>query len=254
MLIKDYTKKITPKFLHKSLTKIYFYYIFLKDFSAFKKASQRSSRFNLLWRDRFPRAFDKTPTTNFDTHYIYHPAWAVRIVKKINPEVHVDISSTLSFSGMLSAFIPVKFYDYRPANLRLPNLTMEKADLQNLPFKDSSIKSLSCMHAVEHIGLGRYGDQINPDGDLKAISELKRVLAHGGNLLFVVPIGKPKIMFNAHKIYSYEQIISYFSDLNLKEFSLILDGAQNAGIIYNATKELSDNQKYGCGCFWFVKK
>ena len=106
------------------------------------------------------------------------------------------------------------------------------------------------MHTVEHVGLGRYGDPINPDGDLKAISELKRTLANGGSLLFVVPVGKPKIEFNAHRIYSFEQIINYFKDLKLKEFSIITD---NGDFIENAKPELVKQQKYGCGCFWFIK-
>jgi hypothetical protein len=109
------------------------------------------------------------------------------------------------------------------------------------------------MHVVEHIGLGRYGDPLDPDGDLKAISELKRVMAVGGSLLFVAPIGKSRIMFNAHRIYSYDQIMSYFSDLEAKEFTLIPDDPQDGGLINNATKEMADAQRYGCGCFWFRK-
>ena len=107
------------------------------------------------------------------------------------------------------------------------------------------------MHTVEHIGLGRYGDKLDPNGDLKAIKELKRVLSVNGNLLFVVPIGKPKIMFNAHRIYSYNQIINYFNELKLKEFSLVTDSGK---FIQNSNKQVADNQKYGCGCFWFKKK
>ena len=84
-----------------------------------------------------------------------------------------------------------------------------------------------------------------------AIKELKRVLAKNGSLLFVVPVGQPKIEFNAHRIYSYEQIFEYFKDLTLKEFSLITD---NGDFIENAKKELVKQQKYGCGCFWFIKK
>jgi hypothetical protein len=59
------------------------------------------------------------------------------------------------------------------------------------------------MHVIEHIGLGRYGEALDPDGDLKAIRELVRVLAAGGNLLVVVPVGRPRIQFNAHRIYDY---------------------------------------------------
>jgi SAM-dependent methyltransferase len=252
MISKDVIKKTIPRFLKKPIAWVYYYSLFLKDYFTFKKLFD--GRFPLTWKNRYPQIFDKTSTTNFDAHYIYHPAWAARIVKKINPEFHTDISSTLTFSSMLSAFIPIKFYDYRPANLTLDNLESKHADLQNLPFKDGELASLSCMHTVEHIGLGRYGDPIDPRGDLKAIGELKRVLAPGGDLLFVVPIGKPRIMFNAHRIYSYEQIMSYFSDLHLEEFSLIPDNAQKIGMVFNTTKELTDHQKYGCGCFWFKKK
>lgn len=197
---------------------------------------------------------ENTATTHFDTHYIYHPAWAARILQKTRPKSHTDISSTLTFSSIVSAFIPVEFYDYRPANIFLSDLSSKKADLQKLPFADGSISSLSCLHTVEHIGLGRYGDPIDPDGDLQAISELKRVLARDGNFLFAVPIGKPKISFNAHRIYSYDQIMSYFSDLTLQEFSLIPDNAIETGILINSTREASNNQNYGCGLFWFTKK
>ncbi|MGB9180439.1 MAG: DUF268 domain-containing protein, partial [Pyrinomonadaceae bacterium] len=193
------------------------------------------------------------PNTDFDRHYIYHPAWAARVLAQTRPDSHVDISSSLHFCTLVSAFIPVKFYDYRPAKLQLSNLTSEAADLHALPFEDGSIASLSCMHVVEHIGLGRYGDPLDPLGDLKAIKELTRVLARGGSLLFVVPIGKPKVMFNAHRIYSYEMVLNAFAELALEEFALIPDSAQLGGLIYNATREMADAQTYGCGCFRFKK-
>jgi SAM-dependent methyltransferase len=196
---------------------------------------------------------EKTKTTSFDRHYIYHPAWAARVLSKTKPKFHVDISSSLSFCSIISAFMPVRFYDYRPANLKLSNLSTGSADLTVLKFKNNSVLSLSCMHTVEHIGLGRYGDQLDPDGDLKAIMELKRVLAAGGSLLFVVPIGKPRIVFNAHRIYSYTQILSYFQELTLKEFALLPDPQKGDELVYNPTKRFCDQQKYACGCFHFMK-
>lgn len=224
-------------------------------FDAFMRLSERhGGRGFALRREDVKIKNEASATTEFDAHYIYHTAWAARILAKTKPDVHVDISSSLYFCSIVSAFIPVKFYDYRPAKIHLSNLTSEKADLLSLLFENNSIKSLSCMHVVEHIGLGRYGDRIDPNGDLKAIGELKRVLAPGGNLLFVVPVGKPKIVFNAHRIYSYGQIIDYFNDLKLKEFTLIPDEAENSGLIYNAAKELADAQEYACGCFWFIKQ
>lgn len=227
---------------------------FRRQFRQFSLLSQQNeARFRLCWEDRLPCLFEQTAVTAFDRHYIYHPAWAARIVNRLQPTEHTDISSTLHFCTILSAFVPVRFYDYRPAELNLPNLSSEHADLIALPFEDNSILSLSCMHTVEHIGLGRYGDQIDPLGDLKAMHELRRVLAPGGSLLFVVPIGKPKLMFNAHRIYSYAQITEYFAGLELKQFSLILDDMAAGGIVTDASRELADAQSYGCGCFWFRK-
>jgi len=205
------------------------------------------------WRDIHPCLDDRTTGTAFDRHYIYHPAWAARVLEETRPSEHVDISSTLTFCSTVSAFLPVRFYDYRPANLQLSSLESGHADILALPFEDNSISSLSCLHVVEHVGLGRYGDPLDPDGDLKAISELKRVLAVDGDLLFVVPIGKPKIMFNAHRIYAFRQVLDYFEGLTLKEFALIPDDANMGGLIRNATEELADMQRYGCGCFWFKR-
>jgi SAM-dependent methyltransferase len=227
---------------------------YLKDYVAFKKLSARTAlRFPLFWKDRYPCLLDRTAKTEFDRHYTYHPAWAARILAETKPAEHVDISSLLQFSTLISAFIPVRFFDYRPAALHLSNLTSESADLLALPFADGYLLSVSCMHVVEHVGLGRYGDTLDPDGDMKAIAELKRVLAPGGTLLFVVPIGQSKIMFNAHRIYSYQQITALFANYELKEFALVPDNPEEGGLIRDATQEMADKQKYGCGCFWFQK-
>ena len=147
---------------------------FKKQFREFN-ALNTAKRFENLWENTLPCLHDNTSLTGFDAHYIYHPAWATRVLKSTKPEKHIDISSTLHFCTTLSAFIETEFYDYRPANITLDGLTMGKADLTNLHFEDGSLKSVSCMHTIEHIGLGRYGDPIEPDGDLRAITELKRV-------------------------------------------------------------------------------
>ena len=226
-----------------------------KQFAEFGAMNEISGRdFKLDWRDRWLITGENTNVTRFSAHYIYHPAWAARVLAKIRPTFHIDISSTLHFSSIVSAFIPVKFYDYRPANIHLSNLYSGKMDLTFLNFETESVESISCMHTIEHIGLGRYGDPIDPDGDLKAIKELKRVVKPRGSLLFVVPIGKPKIVWNAHRIYSYSQIILYFKGFDLRDFFLIPDNAAETKPIENATEKDAGIQKYGCGCFWFMKK
>jgi SAM-dependent methyltransferase len=149
----------------------------------------------------------------------------------------------------------VDYYDYRPASLNLSNLTSRHADLTALPFAEKSIQSLSCMHVVEHIGLGRYGDPLDYDGDLKAIAELKRVVAPGGTLLFVVPTaGQPRIAFNSHRVYSYRQIRDLFADFELKQFALIPDSAQDGDLVLDADEAMANRQWYGCGCYWFQKQ
>ena len=249
MYLTNYFIQVGKDIFIRFPKKVVRFFGYLGEWDRFK--SKNDKRFSLKAKDAYPCLKDKTLSTPFDHHYTYHPAWAARILAQTKPAYHVDISSILSFSTIVSAFVPVRVYDYRPADLNLTNLESGFADLKQLIFQDNSIPSLSCLHTIEHIGLGRYGDEIDPQGDLKSITELKRVLMPGGDLLFVTPVGKPKIEFNAHRIYSYEQIIEYFSPFSLKEFSLIPDAG---GIIINADPVLVKEQEYGCGCFWFKKQ
>lgn len=237
----------------KKLIRILLSPFVLLDYFRFIK-NIKNKRFSLSIFDFNPQIKDKTIKTGFDRHYVYHISWAMRVLAEIKPEKHIDISSSLFFCGSLSAFVPTEFYDFRPAELGLSNLVTGKADLTNLHFKDNSIKSLSCMHTVEHIGLGRYGDPIDPNGDIKAAKELSRVLAKDGSLLFVVPIGnKSKMEWNAHRIYTYNAVINLFPELRLKEFALIPELEQNGGLIRNADESLIDKESYACGCFHFTK-
>ena len=246
MYLKSYAIKTGKDVLIRFPKKVVRFFEFFGEFLRYRRAND--GRFTVNFKDAYPCLKDKIQTTPFDHHYTYHPAWAARILSKTKPVEHVDISSILSFGTMVSAFIPVRFYDYRPAQLNLSGLQSGFADLKALPFQSGSIESLSCMHTVEHIGLGRYGDELDVTGDLKAIAELKRVLSPTGDLLFVTPVGQPQIQFNGQRIYSFEQITSYFAPLQLMNFSMIPDAG---GFIENADPASVQLQQYGCGCFWF---
>jgi SAM-dependent methyltransferase len=209
------------------------------------------TRFEMRWEDRWPCLDDRTGETHFDRHYVFHTAWAARVLARTRPKRHVDVGGLLHFATIVSAFVPVDYYDVRPARLPLSGLTSGRADLLALPFPDASVPSLSCMHVVEHVGLGRYGDTLDPEGDRKAVAELARVVAPGGDLLFVVPIGRPRVQFNAHRIFSYRQVVEAFPGFSLVEFALIPERARDGDLLVGATEAHADAERYGCGCFHF---
>jgi hypothetical protein len=227
---------------------------FRAEFDDFARRCGSAGRpLTVSWDDVHPCLDDRTADTPFDRHYLYHPAWAARVLSRTRPRRHVDISSIVSFSAIISAFIPVDFFDFRPADIRLSDFKADAVDLLRLPFADNSIESLSCMHVLEHVGLGRYGDPMDPDGDLKAIRELTRVLARGGTLLVAVPVGKPCIAFNAHRIYDHAAFRDHFAGMELVEFALIRQHASAEGLILDPPDELVRAESYGCGCYWFRK-
>lgn len=227
---------------------------FAAEFQKFRTLLERSGRsLPMRWEEILPCLNDRSFETPFDPHYTYHPAWAARVLARTRPAKHVDISSILCFGAIVSAFIPVDFYDFRPAPLRLNNFNSASADLTRLGFPDNSVASLSSMHVIEHVGLGRYGEPLDPDGDLKAIRELCRVLAPGGNLIVAVPVGRARIQYNAHRIYDDAEFRGYFAGLELMGFALIPDGDVPVGLIDDAPRALVDAQEYGCGCYWFRK-
>ncbi len=246
------------------------------------KKKTGDNRFSTYIKDIFPITGENTPYTSFDRHYIYHTSWAARVVQEIREQVssstskqefkHIDISSSLYFCGIVSSFIPVDFYDYRPADLRLEGLKTASADLMKLPFADQSVESISCMHTIEHVGLGRYGDPLDPRGDIKAIKELKRVVKVGGSLILVMPVGRQKIEFNAHRIYNPQYINDLVcgkedkdsgsegdrgegrDEFELKEYAFIPETDKEGGIIRNADLKQGKKDNYACGCFWFMRK
>lgn len=216
-------------------------------------ASGKDERFALEWDERWVCLGDDVPRNGFDRHYLYHMAWAARKVADRMPTRHHDFSSHLHFASLVSAFVPTTLYEFRPPALELDRLTTDTADLTDLPMPDGSLDSVSTMHVVEHLGLGRYGDPLRPDADLAAMRELTRVLAPGGDLYFVVPVGKPRLAFNGCRVYSYQQITDYFSALDLAGFALIEDDEIGGALIPDADPGLVAKQTYACGCFHFRK-
>ena len=204
----------------------------------------------LMFRDAFPCLHDRTSVTQIDPHYFYQNIWAMKRIKFSGVEEHIDVGSLASFVGLLSTIVKVTFIDIRPLKVDLDNFDSRAGTILDLPLDNDSVSSISCLHVAEHIGLGRYGDPLDPLGTQKACQELVRVLSRGGHLYFSLPVGKPRVCFNAHRIHSPRQILDYFSSLNLLEFSAVTDRGRFIENVDPADLETAD---YACGMFCFTK-
>lgn len=220
---------------------------FLRDLARYKNLPGAEK---IKLTNTFPCILDKTEKQPFDSHYFYQDIWAFDKILKSSAREHIDIGSRIDFVGFLSTVVPVEYVDIRSLETDLKNLKFIKGDILRLPFETDSVESLSCLHVAEHIGLGRYGDKLNPKGTIEASKELSRILAPGGNLYFSLPVGKPRLCFNGHRIHSPRQILEYFSNLKLVGFSGIDDVGK---FIENADIKNFETNDYSCGLFHFVK-
>lgn len=201
-------------------------------------------------KDSYPCLSDQQTTTPFDAHYFYQAAWLSRRLAATNPESHVDIGSSIGMISTISAFVPTYFLDFRPLNARMENLTCIAGDGLFLPFADNKLKSISSLHVIEHIGLGRYGDPLNIHGSEMSAKELIRVLSPGGRLYVSVPVGRKRTQFNAHRIFNPYTVNEMFSDLKIVNFGLIDDNGQYNPSADPLTGTACD---YGCGLFEMTK-
>jgi SAM-dependent methyltransferase len=215
---------------------------FANDFCNFQK-NKTSNNFSL--KQFYPCLDDKTKQTPLSPIYFLQNTWAAEKIFKIKPEKHYDIGSQAMFVGIISQFVPTTMVDIRPLPVKLSNLHFIKGDIKKLPFKNNSLKSVSCLCVIEHIGLGRYGDEIDVKGSEKAISELIRVLQTNGSLLVSVPVYKSNVTyFNAHRAFTRDYILEVFSELSLVGEKYIYDGR----IKNNFSKN------FGTGLYHFNKK
>jgi SAM-dependent methyltransferase len=218
---------------------------FVRDLLAYRRLpGAEPVRLRELW----PMLADRVETSPFDRHYFHQDAWAARRIAEHGPVKHVDVASRVDLAGFLTAITDVTYVDIRPLTAQMPRLTSVAGSVLALPYGDRTLESVSCLHVAEHIGLGRYGDPLDPDGTRKAAKELQRVLAPGGELLFSLPVGRPQLVFNAHRVHDPATIIGYFDDLELAEFS----GVDDAGA-WGERRDPQDlaGSDYACGCFRF---
>jgi len=200
--------------------------------------------------DMYPCLLDWTISTPFDPHYFYQGAWLARKVKHNEPDLHVDVGSSVMMISVLSAMVKTVFVDYRPLIADLSGMNSVGANITQLPFQSDSLSSLSCQHVIEHIGLGRYGDPIDPDGSINAAKELERVLKPGGKLYLSLPVGRERICFNAHRVHAPNSVVEFFSHMKLIDFSYVDD---NGAFLEEQSLDAAQDNEYACGMYVFEK-
>lgn len=217
-----------------------------------REYKRKSLSERVRFRDLYPCLNEKgSDSQSGKGHYFYQDIWALQKIASSGVRKHIDVGSRIDgFAGQCSAICEIEFVDIRPVDLALDNFSMREGSVLSLPYDDGSIESLSCLHVLEHIGLGRYGDELDPDGSRKAALELRRVLAVGGNLYIGAPIGRERVCFNAHRVFSPSTFLGYFKDLKLISFSAVND----LGFFEkNAKPEEYVQAEYSCGLLHLQK-
>ena len=163
-------------------------------------------------RTLLPCLHENTGTTAIGPTYFYQDAWAFEKVVQAVPAQHVDVGSHHKFVALLSKVIPVTMVDIRPLSLPLASIHFQAGSILEMPYPEGSLESVSSMCVIEHIGLGRYGDPLDPHGTEKALAELKRITAPGGNLYLSVPLDDiNRTYFNAHRSFAEEYLLALFA-------------------------------------------
>lgn len=191
-------------------------------------------------------------------HYFFQDLLVARRIFERNPVRHVDVGSRIDgFVAHVATFREIEVFDIRPLPESIPSVIFRQNDLMN---PQENLKnycdSLSSLHAIEHFGLGRYGDPVDLFGHVKGFQSLVDILKPGGTLYLSVPIGPECVNFNACRVISIASILKLAENrLDLAEFSYIDDsGNLHAGV--NLSPDLVESNcdcLYGCGIFEFRK-
>ena len=229
-------------------------------FSDYKKLKkQLEHRSDFPFGKYFPILHEKYDTGGITGgHYFHQDLLVAQKIFENKPLKHVDVGSrTDGFVSHIAAFREIEVFDIRPLNVHIENIKFVQADFM---IPDSALAeytdSISCLHAIEHFGLGRYNDSIDADGHLKGLETIYHILKKGGKFYFSTPIGAQRIEFNAHRVFSIQYLLDIFKEkYKLESFSYIDDeGGLHKDIKLNESM-ISENCScsYGCGVFELTK-
>jgi len=226
-------------------------------FSCLKKLKKQANNNAAFPIGRFyPCLMDRFDSSGSASgHYFHQDLLVAGKIFMDNPQTHYDVGSRVDgFVAHIASFRKIYVLDIRPLQSKLRNIIFEQQDFM-ASLKDSlkeCTDSLSCLHAMEHFGLGRYGDTVDYDGYLKGLENLYGMLKPNGKLYFSVPIGKQRIEFNGHRIFSVKYLLELFNGKYLIEHFSYVDDIGNL----HENTELTEasiannfNCSYGCGIF-----
>jgi len=190
--------------------------------------------------------------------YFWQDLYVAQQIYSASPDRHVDIGSRVDgFAAHVASFREIEVFDIRPLTSKIPGMLFTQADLMNPKgISEDYCDSLSCLHALEHFGLGRYGDPIDPEGHITGLRNMAKILKSGGTFYLSTPIGQASVEFNANRVFNPHYLVSIAA-----ECGLVLDGfasVQPGEILKeceNAEVEIEvlEKVRYALGIFTFIK-
>lgn len=207
----------------------------------------------------YPIIIDKfLPAGTTKSQYFHQDLYVATKIFKNKPTYHFDIGSRIDgFVAHIASFRKITIIDIRTLEIDKQNINFLQMDLMDSkPSKfENKIESLSCLHTIEHLGLGRYGDKIDINGHLKGLNNIYKLLKKNAVFYFSVPLGLNKVYFNAHRTFSIGYLLNFFEDkFYLDEFSYVDDGGsffEKVDIKENINK--LNSLKFGLGIFILKK-
>jgi len=221
---------------------------YLADKAAFIKAGG-------IITDNYPIYDDfKKQAGTVSGHYFHQDLLVARFINQASPVRHIDVGSSIEgFVAHVASYRDIEVIDIRPLqDIGHSQIRFMQGNLMELDHSLIEIcDSLSCLHALEHFGLGRYGDPIDPMGHLKGFNNLHKMLKMGGTLYISFPIGKSGVHFNAHRVFDPTEILEWSKGL----FALVrFDYVDDAGnLTRNASLASPPVLSYGCGIYTLKK-
>ncbi len=233
--------------------------LYLRDLAEFKR-QQASSRDHFSVGLPYPCLHDRfSEGGTASGHYFHQDLLVARRIFRNAPETHVDVGSRIDgFVGHVASFRSIVVLDVRPMKGGVRNIAFAESDLtRDIPASMAECcDSLSCLHALEHFGLGRYGDRLDFEGHKVGIDNLHKLLKVGGKFYLSVPIGDQRIEFNAHRVFSVAYLLELLGDrFALDSFSFVDDKGDLFENVELTPEKATSNFgcSYGCGIFEMTK-